>query len=141
MGEARRLSVYDLVGLAVGCLIGSGWLFASLESRQLGFDALWCWGLCGAMMVVLAAVMVELGTARPKTGGLIFLPLQSSGPLVATVMAAGLWIFYVTNGVSESVAITKILSRSVDGIPDLPGKELSGWDWPVPRPCWRSSPP
>ncbi|WP_372405603.1 APC family permease [Streptomyces luteireticuli] len=125
--EARRLSVHELAGLAVGGMIGSGWLFASLESRHRGLAALWDWGLCGAMMVVLAAVMVELGTARPKTGGLIFLPLQSSGTLVATVMAAGLWIFYLTNGVSESLATTKVFALSFPGLLHSPGKELSGW--------------
>ncbi|KNB53215.1 amino acid permease [Streptomyces caatingaensis] len=129
--EARRLSVHELVGLAVGCMIGSGWLFASLDERRRGFAALWTWGLCGALMAVLAAVMVELGTARPKTGGLIFLPLQSSGPLVATVMAAGLWIFYLTNGVSESIAMTKVFSIPWPGLRDAAG--LTGWGWPAPR--------
>lgn len=56
-------------------------------------------------MLLIAAVMVELGIAVPKTGGLIFLPLQAAGPLVATVVAAGLWIVYAVNPASEAVAM------------------------------------
>ncbi|WP_190133014.1 APC family permease [Streptomyces mashuensis] len=126
--EARRLSVFDLIGLAAGGMIGSGWLFAALYGRKLDYTSLWIWVADGALMLVLAVVMVELGTARPKTGGLIFLPLQSSGPLVAIIMAAGLWIFYVTDGVSQAFAMTKALSLSSPGLwTDGPQPEITRW--------------
>jgi len=109
--EERRLSVFDLVGLAVGGVIGSGWLFAAAEaSRTAGFGAIWAWAIGGAVMIVIAVVMVELSAFAPKTGGLIFLPLQSSGPLVAIIAAASLWVFYATNPASEAAAMTKGLA-------------------------------
>jgi amino acid transporter len=123
--EPRRLSVFDLTGLAAGGMIGSGWLLGAVDKSTMGVAAIWAWGIGGVLMLVLGAVMVELGTTAPKTGGLIFLPLQSSGALVATVVAAGLWIFYALNATSEAVAMTEALSSQVRALNDSQG--LSGW--------------
>ncbi|MDH6437984.1 amino acid transporter [Streptomyces sp. SAI-144] len=104
--ERRRLSTLDLVGLAAGGVVGSGWLLAAGKAHwAVGDNAVWAWAAGGALMLLIAAVMVELGIAVPKTGGLIFLPLQAAGPLVATVVAAGLWIVYAVNPASEAVAM------------------------------------
>lgn len=109
--EQRRLSVFHLVGLAAGGVIGSGWMLGAGEAfRKAGSDAWLAWLFGGLLMLLIAGVMVELGTAAPKTGGLIFLPLQSSGEVVATVVAAGLWLVYAINLASEAVAMTKALS-------------------------------
>ncbi|WP_437015305.1 APC family permease [Streptomyces sp. enrichment culture] len=110
--EQRRLSALDLVGLAAGGVIGSGWLLAAGHAHwATGEDALWAWVVGGALMLLIAAVMVELGIAVPKTGGLVFLPLQAAGPLVATVVAAGLWIGYAVNPASEAAAMVRGLAH------------------------------
>jgi amino acid transporter len=109
--EQRRLSVFHLVGLAAGGVIGSGWMLGANKAFvEAGSDAWLAWLFGGLLMLLIAGVMVELGTAAPKTGGLIFLPLQSSGALVATVAAAGLWLVYAINLASEAVAMTRGLS-------------------------------
>ncbi|MFJ8826949.1 APC family permease [Streptomyces sp. NPDC102467] len=110
--EGRRLSALDLVGLAAGGVVGSGWLLAAGQAHwAAGRDAVWAWVIGGALMLLIAAVMVELGIAAPKTGGLIFLPLQAAGPLVATVVAAALWIVYAVNPASEAAAMVRGLSH------------------------------
>ncbi|WP_345621945.1 APC family permease [Streptomyces ziwulingensis] len=110
--ERRRLSALDLVGLAAGGVVGSGWLLAAGHAHwAAGGDAVWAWVAGGALMLLIAAVMVELGIAVPKTGGLIFLPLQAAGPLVATVVAAGLWIVYAVNPASEAAAMVRGLAH------------------------------
>jgi amino acid transporter len=117
--EQRRLSVFHLVGLAAGGVIGSGWILGThVAYEKAGSDAYLAWLFGGLLMLVIAAVMVELGTAAPKTGGLVFLPLQSSGALVATVVAAGLWIFYAINLASEAVAMTRGLDAGMKGLLD-----------------------
>lgn len=117
LDEQRRLSTLDLVGLAAGGVVGSGWLLAAGQAHWAsGRDAVWAWVIGGALMLLIAAVMVELGIAVPKTGGLIFLPLQASGPLVATVVAAGLWIVYAVNPASEAAALVRGLAH---WFPDL----------------------
>ncbi|MFI7343460.1 APC family permease [Streptomyces sp. NPDC050085] len=110
--ERRRLSTLDLAGLAAGGVVGSGWLLAAGQAHwATGRDAMWAWVIGGALMLLIAAVMVELGIAVPKTGGLIFLPLQAAGPLVATVVAAGLWIVYAVNPASEAAAMVRGLAH------------------------------
>ena len=105
------LSSFHLVGLAAGGVIGSGWLFTAPEVYQRAGSKAWMvWLVGGLLMLLIAWVMVELARYAPKTGGLIFLPLQSSGPLVATAVASGLWIFYVINLVTESMAMANGLS-------------------------------
>lgn len=111
--EKRRLPFFHLVGLAAGGVIGSGWLMgASKTYRTVGphGNTYLPWIIGGLVMLVIAGVMVELGVAVPRTGGLIFLPLQTSGALVATVVAAGLWIFYAINSAAEAIAMTKGLA-------------------------------
>ncbi|MEV6116079.1 APC family permease [Streptomyces sp. NPDC052109] len=129
--EQRRLSVFHLVGLAAGGMVGSGWLLgADVAFRRAGSDAYLAWVFGGLLVLLIAAVMVELGTVAPKTGGLIFLPLQSSGALVATVVAAGLWIFYAINLSSEAVAMTRGLSWKVHGLLDSSqALTLKGWGY------------
>ncbi|WP_035804532.1 APC family permease [Kitasatospora mediocidica] len=126
--EQRRLSVYHLVGLAAGGVFGSGWLVGAQEAYQQAGSIAWlAWLVGGGLMLVVAWVMVELSTAAPKTGGLIFLPLQSSGPLVATVIAAGLWIFYAINSASEALAMTQGLSWKLPWL--LAGHSLTHMGW------------
>lgn len=109
--ERRRLSVFHLVGLAAGGVIGSGWIFGAADLYGKAGDKAWlAWLIGGLLMLLIGWVMVELGTAAPRTGGLIFLPLQSSGPLVATIVAAGVWIFYAINLASEAIMMTNGLA-------------------------------
>jgi amino acid transporter len=97
------MSFGDLVFLAAGGVIGSGWLFAGPRVDQAaGSWGIASWLIGGLLFVVVTAVMVEVSTKVPKTGGLIFIPLQTSGPLFATLVAAGVWGFYAANPASET---------------------------------------
>jgi amino acid transporter len=105
------MSAYDLLFLAAGGVIGSGWLFAGTNvDKAAGSWALGSWLIGGLLILVVTAVMVEVSTKVPKTGGLIFLPLQTSGPLLATLVAAGVWVFYAANPASESIAMVQNLA-------------------------------
>ena len=127
--ERRRLSFRALLFLGAGGVIGSGWTLGGVQADQgAGSWAVFSWLIGGALMLVIAAVMVALSTIAPKTGGLVFLPLQSSGPLLATVVAAGLWLFYAVNPASEAVAMVRALAEwlSADSLVKAHGTGLSG---------------
>jgi amino acid transporter len=105
------MSFWDLLFLAAGGVIGAGWLFAGTSAdRAAGSWALGSWLIGGLLVVVVTAVMVEVSTKVPKTGGLIFVPLQTSGPLFATLVAAGVWGYYAANPASESTAMVQNLA-------------------------------
>jgi amino acid transporter len=109
---AGRMSGYDLLVLAAGGVIGSGWLFTGTKLAWVPASwALGSWLIGGLLVLIITAVMVEISTKVPKTGGLIFLPLQTSGPLFATLVAAGVWIFYAANPPSESAAMVQNLAK------------------------------
>ncbi|MCW2936070.1 MAG: hypothetical protein JWM19_7032 [Actinomycetia bacterium] len=106
--DKRRMSSYDLFFLGAGGVVGSGWLLgAGQASLGAGSWAVFSWLIGGALMLAIAAVMVELSARQPKTGGLTFLPFQTSGPLLATVVAAGVWVFYAVNPASEATAMVR----------------------------------
>ncbi len=125
LGQARRgdervdgtedgwLRSFGLFGLAAGGVIGSGWFLTPADAYASAGSAghvLLSWVVGGLAMLVIATVMVELGTAAPKTGGLIFLPYQSSGPFVTLIVGTGLWVYYVVNLASEATAATVALA-------------------------------
>ena len=128
--EARRLSFFSLFFLAMGGVIGSGWMVGAVQTDLLvGSWSLLSWLIGGALMLLLVTVMVELSTTAPKTGGLIFLPLQSSGPLLATVVAAGLWMFYAVNPASEATVMVRNLVnwRGWKGLIQLSSGDALTW--------------
>lgn len=99
------MSFFDLLFLAAGGVVGSGWLLsAESADKGAGAEAIYSWIIGGVLMLLIAVVMLEMSTVAPKTGGLVFLPLQTSGPVLATVVACGLWIFYTVNPGSEAAA-------------------------------------
>jgi len=109
---AGRMDARTLSLLALGGIIGSGWLSsgADADSTAAGVWALGSWAIGGVLMLVVSVVMVELSVRAPKTGGLIFLPLQTGGPLLASVAAAGVWAYYAVTPPTESVAIVRNLA-------------------------------
>jgi amino acid transporter len=100
--ESQRLSVPLLVGLAAGGLIGSGWFSASASIPYAGRNAVWAWIVGGVIMLALASIMIELSIFHPTIGQLIFSPSKSSGPLVATMVGATLWLAYSLNSAAEA---------------------------------------
>jgi amino acid transporter len=67
------MSFWDLVFLAAGGVIGSGWLFAGPRvDKAAGSWGIASWLIGGLLFVVVTAVMVEVSTKVPKTGGLSY---------------------------------------------------------------------
>jgi amino acid transporter len=117
--EKRRMPLKSLVGLAAGGVIGSGWLLSGVQVQAgaPGWQAVGCWFIGGVLMGLVAVVMVELSVRRPMTGGQAFLPFRTSGPYLAMVIGAGIWVFYTVNPASEMAAV-------VQGIQEWPH-----WRW------------
>ena len=117
-GHLRRdIGYWQLTAIGFSGVIGSGWLLASLYAAQAaGPDAIVTWLVGGLALLLIALVMVELGGARPESGGLVRWPFYTSGRLVATLVGWGIWIAYATNPPSESAAMLQYMSKYVGGI-------------------------
>ncbi|MBO0804948.1 MAG: APC family permease [Nocardiopsaceae bacterium] len=103
------MSFGDLFFLASGGVIGSGWLFEVQTEQRAGAWAVALWLIVGALVFVVAIVMVKLSIAVPRNGGLVFLPWKTGGPLLATVVAVSVWGFYASNPPSEAIAVVRDL--------------------------------
>ncbi len=78
----RSLNVWDLTFLGLGAIIGSGWLFASQEGAILaGSDAWIAWVFGAVAVMLIGLVYAELGSAWPRSGGVIRYPEYSHGSL------------------------------------------------------------
>jgi len=118
--EPRRLSLFYLCCLSAAGVIGSGWLL-SIPLQKAGQQGNgWAWLLGGLAMILISFAMVELGADRRQTGALILIPLEGSGPLVALVVAAALWLVYLINMVSEAVAMVILTCGRLPGEAQLP---------------------
>jgi amino acid transporter len=121
----RSLGLWQLTAIGFSGVIGSGWLLGAMVAAQLaGPEAIVAWLVGGAVLMLIALVMANLGGIRPESGGLIRWPYYSSGRLVATLAGWGIWIAYATNPPSESAAMLQYASRYVPGI--YRGSALTG---------------
>lgn len=106
--DPDEFGVITLLALAAGGVLGSGWLMGAYQASTIAEQWAWVsWLIGGALMLIVALVMVELGRHAPENGGLVFWPFQSSGPLVALVIAAALWVFYALNPATEAAAVVQ----------------------------------
>lgn len=116
------MSSWDLLFLAAGGVVGSAWLTAGAVVVTAGWWAIAAWPIGGLLVLVITAVMVEVSTQVPKTGGLTFLPLQTSGPLLATLVAAGVWAYYAASVASQVVAMVRAVATWSQWAVPLAGK-------------------
>lgn len=109
--DARPLGIWRLIGTAFGGVIGSGWLLGGFSAARIaGSKSVLSWILGGIAVLIIALVMADVGSLVPKSGGIVWWPFHSSGRLVGTIVAAGVWIFYAANPPSEALAMVTFLN-------------------------------
>ena len=121
----RHLDFRHLAAAGFGGVIGSGWLVGALYAAQAaGPAAVLTWGIGGAVFLVIAVVMADLGSTHPESGALVRWPLHTNGRLAATVVGWGIWVAYCTNPPSESAVVLQYASQHVPGL--YSGSSLTG---------------
>nr|WP_260173664.1 APC family permease [Nocardioides albus] len=125
--DGDKLSLVEVVGLAAGGVIGSGWLLAVPGLHEsLGEAALLGWAAGGVLMLTIAVVMVEFGLISQRTGGLLFHPHDAFGPLVVIILAASLWISYAINPAAQAAAAVSGLAEIFPALADPDGLTGTG---------------
>ena len=123
----RNLGLLDLTLIGVGSIIGSSWLFSSLLAVKIAGPAAWIsWLIAAFASFFIAMTLAELGSALPKTGGLIRYPAMTHGPLIGFVVSFAAFIMYSCVAGLEAVAVRTYASA---WLPALGGAEptLLGW--------------
>lgn len=98
----RDIGLVGLTFIAVGGVLGSGWLFAPLLTSQLaGPAALIAWSIGAIAMLLLALTFAEVTTMFPVAGGIARIPQLSHGRMLAMVLGWSAWAGYCTTAPIE----------------------------------------
>jgi amino acid transporter len=109
--ENNKIGLFQLVMLALGSLIGSGWLFGSWEAAAVaGPAAILSWVIGGLIIGIIAYNYIELGTMFPESGGMSKYAQYSHGSLVGFIASWANWISLVTLLPIEAVAAVQYMA-------------------------------
>ena len=108
----RAIGTVGLTFVAVGGVIGSGWLFGPLfAAQEAGPAAILAWVIGGAMILVAALTFAEVAAMLPVVGGLGRLPQFSHGNVVGMLIGWTAWVGYVTAAPIETQALLEYASN------------------------------
>jgi len=111
----RSIGLVGLTFIAVGGVLGSGWLFAPLLAVEYaGPAAVIAWFIGAIAMLLLAMTFGEVTAILPVAGGLARIPYFSHGNLVAMIMGWTAWIGYV---VAAPIEVSVLLQYLAPAIP------------------------
>ena len=109
--KSTKIGLFSAVMLALGSLIGSGWLFGAGEAaRVAGPAAIISWILGAIIIMVIAFNYIELGAMFPESGGMSRYAQYSHGPLLGFIAAWANWISLITLIPIEAVASVQYMS-------------------------------
>ncbi len=108
----RVIGPIGLTFVAVGGVVGSGWLFGPLFAAKVaGPAAMIAWILGGIMVLIAALPFAEFAAMVPVVGGLGRLPQFSHGAVVGMFIGWVAWIGYVTAAPIEVQALLEYASN------------------------------
>lgn len=111
MNFNRGIGFIGLTFIAVGGVIGSGWIFGPLITAKLaGPASVLSWALGGLGMLILAFSYAEISSIIPVAGGMARLPMFSHGKTTTMVMGWTAWIGYNTAAPIETIAVLDYLA-------------------------------
>ena len=107
----RYIKPVSLTFIAVGGMVGSGWIFGPLITANIaGPASLVAWGLGGLAMFILALSYAEISSIIPVAGGIARLPIFSHGKLTAVAMGWTAWLGYNITAAIETIAMLDYLA-------------------------------
>lgn len=111
MSLQRQINLKALMFIAVGGVIGSGWVFGPLITAQLaGPASIISWLIGGLGMMILALSFAETSSLMPVAGGIAKLPMFSHGKLTSVAMGWTAWLGYNTAAPIETIAMLDYLA-------------------------------
>ncbi len=90
----RALSVYDLLGLSLGGIIGSGWLLGVNKAVFVaGPSAIMSWVVGGILVLFVALAWAEVSAMAPRSGAIVRYPFWSHGSYTGFTFG---WAYFLT---------------------------------------------
>jgi len=113
----RSIGPIGLTFIAVGGILGSGWLFSpQLTASLAGPAAMVSWGIGAVAMVLLAMSFAEVSSVLPLPGGIARIPRFTHGDITAAVIGWTAWVGYCT---AAPIEVTVMLQYAGGSFPWL----------------------
>lgn len=118
--DVRLRKDFGTVGLlftAIGSIIGSGWLFSSLNASQIaGPAAIMSWIVATVMFCLIGLSYSELGVMFPHSGGVARYPHYAFGSFASYSMG---WVTWLACASVASVEVAAVLTYAKTYLPWL----------------------
>lgn len=118
--DVRLRKDFGTVGLlftAIGSIIGSGWLFSSLNASQIaGPSAILSWVVAMVMFSLIGLTYAELGVMFPHSGGVARFPHYAFGSFASYSMG---WVTWLACASVASVEVSAVLTYAETYVPWL----------------------
>ncbi|HEX3782210.1 MAG TPA: APC family permease [Pseudonocardiaceae bacterium] len=113
--------------ISLGSIIGSGWLLGALTAAEsAGGASILSWALAGVILVLLALVHAELGSAYPVAGGTARYPRLAFGAVTGFTAGWVAWLQAVTLAPIEVEASLGYLDHKWHGLVNPTSGALTG---------------
>ena len=108
----RHLGFWPLLGLSVGNIIGSGWLFAAMFGSTIaGPAAIISWLIVTALVLMIGTIYAELSAMHPESGGTVRYSAYSNGLYSAGIISFGAFLALIAGGGSEVTAVLTYMAH------------------------------
>lgn len=105
--------LFSAIAIGVGCIIGSGWLFAAYyASKQAGSASVISWLIGAGMVLILSLLLGEVASFKPIRGLFGRLLTISHNPDIGFVVAISNWVGLLLTIPSEAQATIQYLSTA-----------------------------
>lgn len=113
----KSLNLLDMTLLGLGAIIGSGWLYGALfGAMDAGGEAWLAWVIGAIAVMLIGLVYAELGSAWPRSGGIIRYPQYSHGSLVGFFMGFASLLAYSSVAGIEAQAARQYASHYIPAL-------------------------
>ncbi|WP_068256170.1 APC family permease [Janibacter corallicola] len=120
----KEFGTVGLLFTAIGSIIGSGWLFSSLEASALaGPAAILTWIVGTILFLFIGLSYAELGVMMPRSGGVARYPLYAWGSFASYSFG---WVTWLACAAVAAVEVSAVLTYASSYLPWLenPNKTL-----------------
>lgn len=116
-GFKKDVSRTSLLFTGVGAIIGSGWLFGSLNAAQIaGPASIFSWIVGAIIFLFIGLVYAELGTMFPVAGGIVRYQQYSHGSFTGYSVGWLSWLACATVTPSEVLATIEYANPYIHGM-------------------------
>ncbi|MGH9069392.1 MAG: APC family permease [Acidimicrobiales bacterium] len=113
----KSMGFNSLLFMGVGAIIGSGWLFGSLDAANLaGPASIISWAIGGIFIIFVALPYAEVAGMLPRTGAVVRYPQMTHGAYTGWILGWTYWIDSVAVPAIEAEAAVTYVGSQFPGV-------------------------